>query len=399
MAGVHLLSDAFVKAAIKEGKSVKVHDGGGLYLLVKRRSCSWLYRYTVTGARRSRYMGLGSARKVSLAQARKAAAEARELHLQGLDPIAERNKRTGALETVGAPSFEVAAERYLEVQTKWSAKHRKQWRRSLIMYVYPKIGSKPVDVITAKEIADALAPLWDNKRESAMRIRSRIEMVIESAFARDDIKSDNPASWSKQRHLKPRDKKPEVQHHAALAYDAMPVTMWSMVTDETDAALMLRFIILTAARYGEVAQATWSEINLREGIWTVPASRMKTRLEHVVPLSAPALEVLRLARERRPNSTLLFPGAVKGKPISPTAIGMAVDRHTLERVTTHGFRSTFRDWSGDVADVPREVAEAALSHTVGTKVERAYRRGTAFAKRRKLMDAWAVYCMSKVPLV
>ena len=396
MRGVHLLTETAVKAAVKEGTAVKMHDGGGLYLTIKRNSCAWIYRYTVPGERRSRHMGVGSARKVSLAQARKAAADARELHLKGLDPISERDKRSGATETVGAPSFEIAAERYLEVQTKWSAKHRKSWRRSLIMYVYPVIGSKPIDMITAKEIADALSPLWGTMRESAMRIRSRIEMVIEAAFARDDIKQDNPASWSKQRHLKPRDKKPEVRHHAALPYQDMPVTMWSLMRDRTDSALMLRFIILTAARYGEVAQASWSEINLREGIWTVPGTRMKARVEHLVPLSVAALDVLREAKERRPNSTLLFPGKIKGKSISGTALGMAIDRNTLERVTVHGFRSTFRDWAGDVADAPREVAEAALSHSVGTKVERAYRRGTAFAKRRKLMDEWAGYCLSKV---
>jgi len=393
MRAIHLLSAMTVGAALKADKAVKLHDGGGLYLIIKRDSASWLYRYTVPGQRKSRHMGLGSASKVTLDQARKLAADARELHRKGLDPISERNMRAGVSVTVGAPSFEIAAERYLAVQTDWATKHKTQWGRSLAMYIYPRIGGMAVDEISAKDVADALAPLWGDKRETGLRIRSRIEMVIDAAFVRDGIKADNPAAWSKQRHLTPRNSKPPVKHHEALPYRDMPVTMGALMRDKTDAALMLRFIILTAARYSEVAGARWHEINLRDAIWTIPAGRMKAREEHTVPLPPAALDVLTESKKRFGVEGLLFPGLSKGKSVSGTALGAALDRNTLERVTVHGFRSTFRDWAGDMTDVPREVAEAALAHSAGSKVERAYRRGTAFTKRRVLMQEWAGYCL------
>jgi integrase len=390
---IHRLTESEVKTAIATGREAKLPDGGGLRLDIKNGSPSWVFRYVSPGTKRERYQGLGSAKTVSLDNARQIAAAARKLVEQGKDPIAERDQKVEA-EPGEIPTFEIAAERYIaKHEAGWkNPKHRQQWRNSLANYAFPSLGSLLVNEISGKQIADALEPIWLKKMETAARVRGRIEKVLDAEFALEHRKGDNPAAWKVQQHLLTLQKrKGKVKHHTALPYSQMPLFFRTLLADESDAALALRFLILTVARYSEAAKSKWNEVNGDR--WTVPAARMKADVAHVVPLSPAALSCLKEAKRRYGDKGLIFPGQVQGKPLSDAAFSQAADRNSIEACTTHGFRSTFRDWAGDCTDAPREIAEMCLAHAVGDETEAAYRRETAIAKRRVLMGAWAAFCM------
>lgn len=325
-------------------------------------------------------MGLGTARDVSLAQARDAAQEARGMVRQGRDPIDQRNAHKVAvrIEASRSITFKAYAERYITgKEAGWkNAKHRQQWSNSLRDYAYSHLGNLPVSEIDTEAVLKVLRPIWSDKKETARRVRGRIEAVLNGAKAEKLRTGENPALW--RGHLDQilaMRKKSDVVHHAALPYGEMPEFWKSLATDRSAAAGMLRWIILTACRFNEARDMDEaSEVN--GGLWTIPATRMKAERPHVVPLTVAAQSCLPVPR------------------VSDVSLSSCIKRHAKSPATTHGFRSTFRDWAGDETDASWETAEAALAHVVGDETEAAYRRSTALKKRRQLMESWANYCES-----
>jgi integrase len=357
----------------------KLGDGGGLRLDVdKNGNKSWVFRFTSPTTGRERFMGLGPLRDVSLAAARDAAQAARTLIRGGKDPIAEKREKraTARIAANRGVTFRQCAERLIDShEGSWkNARHRQAWRNSLRDYAYPTIGQLPVGDVDVAAVLGILEPIWQTKSETASRVRGRIESVLDWATVAGYRQGENPAMWKGRLvHLLPRRRKADVKHYDALPYDQMPAFWASLAADTSDAARMLRFIILTAARYGEANGMQPSEV--QGNLWTIPKERMKGGQAHTVPLTALALAQLPY------------------RPVSDVTLAKCIKRHTALRATTHGFRSTFRDWAGDATDFPRELAEAALAHVLG-EVERAYRRGDALEKRRQLMEAWAKYCLT-----
>lgn len=363
-------------------------DGGGLYLSVsndgRRR---WIFLFRQHG--KLREMGLGSARDVSLAQAREKAATARKQVTEGLDPVIERSRSK-----VTAPLFGEAADALIAAIAPQfrNAKHIKQWRMTLKLYAAP-LRAKPVDQITTEDVLGVLRPIWQQRSETASRLRGRIERVLDAAKAQGHRSGENPAAW--RGHLAlllPQRQKLQRGHHAAMPFADVPTFMKQLLAREAVAARALEFVILTAARSGEALKATWSEFDMAAKIWTIPANRMKTGREHRVALSMAAITVLKQLSEisNKPDD-YVFPSTRRGRPLSEMAMDMLLRRLKLD-VTVHGFRSSFREWCGDVSAYPRELAEAALSHRVGDATELAYRRGDALEKRRQLMEDWATFC-------
>jgi integrase len=377
----------------------------GLRLDVDARgNGSWVFRYKSPVTAKERYMGLGAASDVGLEAARKAAQAARALIAKGKDPIEDRIAARAAekVEAAGSVTFRDYAEGYIaRFEKSWkNPKHCQQWTNSLKNYVYPLIGSKAVRDIDTTAVMSVLAPIWNSKPETASRVRGRIEMILTAAKAEGLRTGDNPAAWRERiKPLLPSKRKVRaVVHHPALPYPLLPKFMASLRADQSDSALLLQFIIGTAARYNEGAFADWTEVERNEMLWTIPGARMKgdrTNKPHVVPLADAALRVLELARERYGTKGLIFPGMRRSKPISDVTLAKAIARHTDVKATTHGFRSTFRDWAGDMTNFPRELCEQALAHVIADETEAAYRRSDALAKRRRLMDEWAAYCMSE----
>ncbi|MAW99499.1 MULTISPECIES: tyrosine-type recombinase/integrase [Stakelama] len=367
-------------------------DGGGLYLRVRRTgSRSWLFICMINGKRRE--MGLGSLLDVSLGQARAKALEARQLFLEGRDPIEERreSKSIAATTTVLFGPFTEALIDDIESGFR-NEKHRKQWRSTLRTHA-ARLFSKPVDEIQTEDVVEVLRPIWLELPETASRVRGRIERVLDAAKAKGHRSGENPARWRGHLDLLlPRRPKVSVEHHAALPFIELAAFMGELRRRPAIAARALEFTILTAARSGEVLDATWGEVDLRAAIWTVPGERMKAGREHQVPLSEVALSLLNcLAKESRSASDRIFTNT-DGHKLSNMAMSMVLRRMKCRNVTVHGFRSTFRDWAGERTDFPREVVEMALAHAIESKTERAYRRGRALEKRRLLMEDWASYC-------
>ena len=368
-------------------------DGGGLYLDNDPGRSRWVYIWTRKGKRRE--MGLGSAGPggLTLAKARKRAAEAREIVADGGDPIIARNAQRC---TTLIPTFGVAVDEFLLAKSaEWrNDKHREQWKMTLNEYAAP-LKNLRVDEVDTEAIVGVLRIVWTTKPETASRLRGRIERVLDAAKAKGQRHGENPARWRGHLdNLLPRRQKLSRGHHAAMPYGEVPAFINQLHSHDGVAARALEFLILTAARTGEVLGATWAEVDLDRAIWTVPAKRMKAAREHRVPLCARAIEILALLAPLTKDdpSQPIFPGQ-KGRGLSSMALLMQLRRMKAE-VTAHGFRSSFRDWAGEASTFPREVAEAALAHRVGDAVELAYRRGDALQKRRKLMDAWAGFCMS-----
>lgn len=387
------LTKASVARATERGM---LNDGDGLYLQISVNGAkSWIFRFRDGG--RQRYHGLGSANTLSLAEAREAARVCRKMRLDGIDPIAaKQQKRTSArLEAAKSITFAECAEAYIDAQrTGWkNPKHAQQWRNTLATYVYPVFGDLPVAAVDANLLFKALHPIWASKQETAARVRGRIESVLDWAKVRGYREGENPAQWKGNlSHMLPaRNRVKRVEHHAALPHAEM-AAFWAALTGQPGtAAQALRFAILTATRTSEVLGATWEEIDVEAGVWTVPAGRMKGGSEHRVPLSPPALALLQELRDTRTGEHV-FPGMKAGRSLSNMSLLAVLRRMGRLDLTTHGFRSTFRDWAAECTDTPREVAEAALAHTLTNKVEAAYRRSDLFDKRRYLMEAWAVFC-------
>lgn len=360
-------------------------DGGSLYLNVKpSRKRSWVFVWIRSGKRRER--GLGAYPAVSLALARKRAAECREAVAEGRDPIAEGRGKT-------EPTFGECADTLVaSMEGNWrNEKHRQQWRMTLERYADP-IRQMKVSEVETEDVLRVLKPLWQTRPETASRLRGRIERVLNYAKARGWRSGENPALW--RGHLQnvlPARQKLTRGHHRAMSFHEASAFVQELRGRGAMAARALEFLILTAARTGEVFGATWNEIDLEKALWTIPAHRMKAGKEHRVPLSERALTIVREVNETR-VSEYVFPGQKPGRPLSTMAFDMLMRRMKADLYTAHGFRSSFRDWVGDCTSFPREIAEAALAHKGGDAVELAYRRGDALEKRRALMQAWADYC-------
>jgi len=394
---------------VESAKQGRHADGGGLYLNVAPTRKSWVFVYVRNGRRRE--MGFGPVASVSLAEARRKAEEARRQLADGIDPLdakkaAEREKR--------APSFGAFVDDYLEtMRASWrNDKHAAQWAMTLGRARDKEgkltkrgyclgLANLRLDEITTDDVLKELRPIWNLKPETASRVRGRIETILDAAKAAGYRDGPNPALW--RGHLAlllPTRKKLHRGHHPAMDYRDVPAFVAKLREAKGVGAMALEFLILTAARSGEVRGAVWSEIDFENKLWTVPAERMKAGREHRVPLTGRALAILeQAALLRRPaagddSEALLFPSAKVGRPLSDMTLSAVLRRMGLGQYTVHGFRSSFRDWVGDCTTFPREVAEAALAHVVGG-TEGAYRRGDALEKRRELMRAWAAYIDTK----
>ncbi len=361
-----------------------------MYLVVTDERRRWLLYFTWNGKRRE--MGLGSARDVPLARARELADAARKLVREGVDPIKARDEKPADI-----PTFGKAADDYIEAMKPQfrNAKHIAQWTMTLTEYAKP-IRDKLVSEVTTEDVLSVLKPIWSTKPETASRVRGRIERVLNAAKAQGHRNGENPAAWRGHlANLLPKRHKLTRGHHAAMPYQDVPAFIARLRERDGVAALALEFVIICASRSGEVRGATWREFDLDAKVWTVPAGRMKAGREHRVPLSARAVTILKeMAKLGDDPAGYVFPGSRRGKPLSVMALDMVLRRMGSD-VTVHGFRSSFRDWCGEVSTFPREIAEAALAHVVGDQTERAYRRGDALEKRRALMIAWAGYIEPK----
>jgi integrase len=407
---------------VAKAKPGRHYDGDGLVLLIREASIFdsagkvkehgkawWLFRYTIRG--KTRDLGLGRAlgsNSVSLADARLAAKKARDMVKAGNDPLAEREAEEArklaadAMTVASRVTFEEMGGRYITAhEASWrNPKHRQQWKNTLTDYVYPKIGHIAVAQIGTPEVTSIIEPIWNEKPETASRVRGRIEVILDYAKARGYRDGENPARWRGHLdHLLPaRSKIRRVEHHAALPWKDIGVFMAELRAQKGRSALAVEFAILTAARSNEVRGLRWREIDLDAGLWVVPAKRMKAGLPHRVALSVRAVEILRgLEHLRKSLDDLVFPGGRDGGELSDVALSKAAKNAAGTNITVHGFRSTFRDWAGEATNYPRELAEKALAHTLASDVEAAYQRGDMIEKRARLMEDWAKFCDKPMP--
>ena len=370
-------------------------DGGNLWVVARHPSKVWTFRYTspVTGKRRE--LGIGSATAVSLAEARRLAAEARNLMAQGIDPIDRKREEEAARKKLTAPTFEEVSRAYIKDQAPgWRDPRAVDiWTSSLTRFAFPVCGARQVNAVDTDDVLAIIRPLWLGMTETASRLRGRIERILDYARTSGWREGENPARW--KGHLAAILPKPaavaKVKHHAAVPRQDLPAVMDALSRAGGIAAYAVRFVCLTAARSGEVRSAVWSEIDLDAKVWPIPKEKMKAGREHRVPLSDGALTILRelLPLRDAGNGDLVFPGQKTGKPLSDVALSKALHLAAgTKDVTVHGLRSTFRDWAAEETDYPREVAEMALAHAIGDKVEAAYRRGDLFEKRREMIKQW-----------
>jgi len=378
----------------------RYRDNGGLYLVIQGKSRTWQFRFKRRGV--GHWMGLGPDSLVSLAQARDAAIDARRLLRDGTDPIEHKRAVAAAkaAEAESAKTFDdVAALLIAAKKAGWkNEKHAAQWKATLDAYAAPVLGTKPVDKITVDAVLECLTPIWVEKPETASRLRGRIENVLDYAKTRGWRKGENPARWKGHLdHLLPaRASIARVVHHAALPWADVPEVMGELAKAGGNSTLCLRFTVLTAARSGEARNARWNEIDMKAKVWTVPAEKMKAKVEHRVPLSDAALDVLKIVLPlKAADDGLVFQGGRKGQPLSDVAVSKALAA-VADGVTVHGMRSAFRDWAAELTAYPREVAEAALAHANCDKVEAAYRRSDLFDVRTRLMRDWADFCSAPV---
>ena len=377
-------------------------DGAGLSLKVtKNGSKSWLFRYMLAG--KAHWMGLGSYPDVSMADAREKAAELRKLTRQNIDPLAEKRKETSVIRAALAKfiDFDKAAEQYIDAQKSgWkNAKHAEQWTNTLRTYASPVIGNIDVSLIETAHIMRILEKdnFWNEKTETAHRVRGRIESILDWATVRKYRTGENPARWKGHldKLLPARTKVKRIEHHAALPWQGIGAFMVELRNQQGIAARAVELAILTACRSGEVRGAVWDEFDLEAGVWIIPGERMKAKKEHRIPLSSKAIELLRKQQAEFPG-VIVFPGmkVKEGKQtqLSDMSLTAVLRRMEQNEITVHGFRSTFRDWAAESTAYPGEMVEMALAHTIGNKVEAAYRRGDLFEKRRRLMQDWSDYC-------
>ena len=384
----------------RETRPGKYPDGDGLYLVVaSATSKNWNYRYWKDG--KQRWLGLGSLKDVSLKDARLARDAARlrvkgDRSTPGVDIVQEkraaREEAKAVKSKVTLPTFEECAEAYIrEHWSTWSKKHRDQWPSSLKRYAYPTLGKLTVPEIKPSHIYELLRPIWVEKRETANRVRGRIETIIAKNVDVDDTDFRNPAELTKQlREKLPRRPKRVVRHHPALPYAEAPQFMAELSAAGGVAASMLRFLIFTACRTNEVVEARRSEIDRPSSTWKIPGERMKMNQDHVVPLSDPALVILDDNMRDGAQGELIFPN-FEGEIFSENAMLAVLDRMGYGHVTVHGFRSTFATWAEECTDYPDGVREAALAHKYKSETTAAYQRGQKLEKRRALMKDWAQF--------
>ncbi|WP_456374140.1 tyrosine-type recombinase/integrase, partial [Thiolapillus sp.] len=382
----------------KEGPA-RLYDGGGLWLYIAEdHSRQWVFQYRINGTENQ--IELGSPPKVTLQDARKQAGIYRSMKARGIDPIHHHKAEQQNDATLW--TFDRCAEAYIEAKAyEWtSKKHAAQWRATIKTYCSPVFGQLPVDQIDVDLVLEVIEPLWYTKTETASRIRGRIENILSWAIVRGYHPGPNPAIWRGFiEHLLPnKNKIIRSRHHPSMPHRHISAFMHDLQSANSISAQALQFLILTAARTGEVIGASWPEIDLQARIWTIPANRMKAKRKHRVPLSSHAITLL----DNLPTKEgWLFPSTYPGRHIS----NMAMLKYMRDKgygikgsrgpYVPHGFRSTFRDWCAEKTDFPRELAEAALAHTLRNKVEAAYQRSDLLEKRRPLMQAWADYCCDK----
>lgn len=387
-------------------------DGGGLTLQITKAGVkSWLYRYMING--KPRWMGLGPVHSISLAEARQKAADARKLVVEGTDPLEVKDQRRFEAELAKARlmTFDQCASAYIEAhRAGWkNAKHADQWTNTIATYASPIIGSLPVEQVDTRLVVKVLTQpddngqqFWRVKNETASRLRGRIESILGWATTSGFRTGDNPARWRGhlENLLATISRVERIKNHPSLAWVQMGAFVHDLRLRDGVAARAVEFTILTASRSGEVRGACWSEIDVVAKVWTIPASRMKAKREHEVPLSDAALALLK-SMPRIDGTDLIFPGT-KGQALSDMSLTAVIRRMNGDKpiwvdkdgntITVHGFRSTFRMWAAESTNYPREVAEHALAHQLPDAVERAYQRGTQFTKRAAMMNEWAKFC-------
>lgn len=399
------LTTKTVEKIIRDAQPGATADSGGLYLKIgPTGAASWQYRFQLAGKRRM--MGLGACALITLAQARDAAAEARRLASAGIDPIEARIQAAVAA-CRQKITFSEAAREYVEGRAAgWSnAKHADQWRTTLATYGKP-FAEKPVAAVTIDDVEAALRPIWLDKTETATRVLKRIVAVLAYAHDkgwRDDDDADTWAHRLRRRLPMLPKKTARVRHHPALHFTRVPVFFAELLNSSAMGSRALAFAILCASRSSEVRLAQWKEIDEDSATWIMPAERMKARMEHRVPLSRQALQILTKIKPRAAKpGTYVFPGARPSAPLSDMTLNAFIRRANQDTlvwaddagvaIVQHGFRSSFRDWAAETTPYPRDVAEMALAHTISDRVEAAYRRGDLFEKRRQMMQDWADYC-------
>lgn len=371
-------------------------DGDGLYLQVGPTGRkSWLFRYTRHG--KAREMGLGALNAMSLADARSAAASARHMLATGIDPLeakaAEKERRRA--EACSKITFSECAAAYIEThKSEWTnEKYAAQWLSSIKTSVEPVLGALPVQDVNLDNVMKVLEPIWPTTPKTAKDVQNRIESILDWAAVRGYRSADNPARWKGclDKLFLPPSKVKKEKHHAALAYAEIGAFMKVLRQRKEGAARALEFTILTATRTSEALNAHWEEFDLDAKVWSIPGERMKARKEHRIPLSKAAMTVLTQMAEVR-QGAFVFPGGRKERPLSNMVFLQLLKRMGRADITTHGFRSTFKDWASERTAFPNEVTEMALAHTISSKVEAAYRRGDLLDKRRELMETWADFC-------
>ena len=376
--------NALTAPFIRTARPGRHADGQGLYLYVQPSGArSWTQRLVIRGRRRE--LGLGSVDLVSLAEARAQALANRKLARSGGDPLAERRRLQGM------PTFAEAARRLIEQKRPgWrNASEARQWRSSLARYAFPHIGARPVAEVNSADVLAILTPIWHTQAPTAKAVRQRVAAVLEWAVAME-LRSDNPSDRVGRvlgaQHA-------VVQHMRALPHREVAAAVEAVRAASTASPfvkLAFEFLVLTAARSGEVCGARWDEMDTQDHVWTIPAARMKMRRDHRVPLCGRVLEVLEAARTLGDGrSPLVFPGK-GGKLLANKTLRQPLQRNRIAAVV-HGFRSSFRDWAAEKTDHPREVVEAALAHVVRNPVEAAYARSDLFERRRQLMNDWEAY--------
>lgn len=406
--GFALMKQKEFDKLLKSEDSYRRSDGGGLYLQSKGgRAKSWIFRYQMGDGGKRWEIGLGSAHAIGLAEAREKAAEARAMVRNNINP----NKQKGPSEDLPVTFKEYALKYIEEKRTDWSnAKHADQWANTLETYVFPKIGDMVIADIRVHSVLEVLRPIWNEKPETASRVRARIERILGAATVHELRTGDNPAKWGKfLSEVLPR--LPDGGRQPALPYVQMSEFINELRNRQGIAAKALEFSILTASRSGAVCNARWSEIDQDKQIWTSPAGNMKTKVEHSVPLSKRAIEILKSLPGGKPTE-FIFASPVAGRDggamstdslrktisdINETRIKNQLEpfvdpKQDGKQIVPHGFRSSFRDWAAEATDYPRDAVEMALAHTVGNKVEAAYRRGTMIERRHSIMDDWAAWC-------
>jgi integrase len=396
-----IVAKAKKAAQTPDAKTALVGDGGGLYLSVtKTGSASWLYRYMATG--KTHAVGLGGYPKVSLKIARLKTQELRDSLASGIDPALAK-KETARQQKIAqskAKTFAACAAEYIELQRpSWNnAKHAQQWTNTLTTYAFPVIGKLPISHIGTDDVLAVLNPIWTTKPETAGRVRGRIESIIGWATVHGWREGMNPARLKDHlEHLLPKRLATAQKHHPAMPYAEVPALIQRLQNESGMARYALEFLILCASRTGEVTGAKWSEFDEQKRLWTIPADQMKAKVEHRIPLSDRAVEILKTVRPFS-EGEYVFASSKKGKPMSNMAMTMLLRRMDITDITVHGFRSSFRDWAGEKTDYPFHVAEQALAHSLPNAVQAAYLRSDFFDKRVGLMRDWAWFLSEDLPI-